>query len=952
VILKFWRDRKLTKNLFSSFMLVTLAWISAACDNAFKSSTTSDASSAHTLEVSPSNGIVLLNGTLQVASTAGTGPYTYTIDGSSGSIGYGSGTISSTGLYQAPNTAGTVVVKVTDASGRVGRSVITVNNFLSLAPATRFAGTLTAGTIVPSYLYIPTVNGGIPPYTFSLPSGPGSVSSSTGVYTPPNDDGTVPRIAVLRVTDTAGFSRDIQIYVQPVLSSTPSAPMTDQGGAIRIEGHGGVCPYNFSIASGAGALAQVAYTMTNFSQGAVVCNAALFVAPASAGATVIRIVDAVNNVKDVTVTTSAVPGPVQMPTLTITPTTRLVAAGSTTYPNPAPPLYSFVATGGVLPYSYSLTSGPGAVGALTGVYLPPNDSSILARTALVRATDGVGAYREATIFIQPSLDITVTAVPPVALHAPTAFAIPPSYALPSTTRNRTVSTNSLIRLDGIGGLCNFTFSLVSGAGRLMNYVMSGFNNYSQTSATCSYALFQAPVAAGSTVVRVTDAQGNWTDSIITVSDTSLGAEDSSFDSDGSMTISFGGGDDVAMAQAIDAAGNIVVAGHSYNTSSGNFDFALSRITSAGVLDTTFNAGGAFGNLATAGKLRLDINTNSNDYVTSIAIQSTGEIVVSGHCENGAGSLDFCLIRILADGSGYDTTFDTDGIGIYGFPAGGNDYLNAIKIDSGSGKIIAAGNCYSGSTVNVLDPCALRLSSTGALDVTFDTDGLAVQTFAGNDYINGMILLANGSVVLGGSCSLDFCLVKLTSAGALDTDFPAGAGTGRLTFTTGTNMNLTETNANLITQSDGKILMAASVYTAANTSNTGYLLARITSDGLLDESFGIDGRILIETSPFTNGATTSGNTEYLHSLARQADGKIVAVGKYFSAELNYDSSAMRLTSDGSLDLAFGSGGRWNRSVNTGSAFARAVNVQSNGRIVISGAANNGTDFDFQIVRIYP
>ena len=76
--------------------------------------------------------------------------------------------------------------------------------------------------------------------------------------------------------------------------------------------------------------------------------------------------------------------------------------------------------------------------------------------------------------------------------------------------------------------------------------------------------------------------------------TSSGSLDTSFGTGGKVTTAFnnGGSDnDGANAVAIDNSGRIVAAGGAQFSSGGDYDFAVARYTSTGVLDTSFSSDG-------------------------------------------------------------------------------------------------------------------------------------------------------------------------------------------------------------------------------------------------------------------------------------------------------------------------------------------------------------------------
>ncbi|TET06487.1 calcium-binding protein, partial [Candidatus Dependentiae bacterium] len=68
-----------------------------------------------------------------------------------------------------------------------------------------------------------------------------------------------------------------------------------------------------------------------------------------------------------------------------------------------------------------------------------------------------------------------------------------------------------------------------------------------------------------------------------------GSLDSSFGTDGRVTISFGGSNDQALATVFQPDGKIVVAGHS--NASGDFEFGLARYNADGSLDSSFGTAG-------------------------------------------------------------------------------------------------------------------------------------------------------------------------------------------------------------------------------------------------------------------------------------------------------------------------------------------------------------------------
>ncbi len=104
----------------------------------------------------------------------------------------------------------------------------------------------------------------------------------------------------------------------------------------------------------------------------------------------------------------------------------------------------------------------------------------------------------------------------------------------------------------------------------------------------------------------------------------------------------GGGVSTGRAVAAQSDGRILVAGSFHH---GSPDFALSRYTAAGALDTTFNGTG-------------QVTTRKAGTVQGMAVQTDGRIVLAGYANNGHDE-DFSLARYTPDPVNPDK--DEDGL---------------------------------------------------------------------------------------------------------------------------------------------------------------------------------------------------------------------------------------------------------------------------------------------------
>ena len=113
-----------------------------------------------------------------------------------------------------------------------------------------------------------------------------------------------------------------------------------------------------------------------------------------------------------------------------------------------------------------------------------------------------------------------------------------------------------------------------------------------------------------------------------------------------------------------------------------------------------------------------------------------------------------------------------------------------------------------------------------------------------------------------------------------------------------------------------------------------------ADDSLDTSFGTAGKVT---------TAIGGAADEISSVILQSDGKIIAAG-YSHNGSNGDYALVRYNTDGSLDTTFDTDGKVTTAFDNGNDFARAVVLQTDGKIVAVGdSANNAGNRNFSIVR---
>ncbi|WP_426151233.1 M10 family metallopeptidase C-terminal domain-containing protein [Pseudomonas sp. DC3000-4b1] len=331
---------------------------------------------------------------------------------------------------------------------------------------------------------------------------------------------------------------------------------------------------------------------------------------------------------------------------------------------------------------------------------------------------------------------------------------------------------------------------------------------------------------------------------------------------GNIQIDINGENDPGRSVAIQADGKFWVGGFTHNFGE-LYEYAVVRLNSNGTLDTAFADGGK---LVIADEVML-----GDEY--SLAIQGNGKLLVTraGYQD---GSIDFLVSRYNTDGS-LDQTFGQGGVTRIDSDI---SYSNTGTTVLADGKLLVSGRNDSLHTV-------ARLNSDGSLDTSFNGTGIVQFAEPDNDTGNfdyAVALQADGKILLPGSADGEFQLYRYNADGSLDTTFGAN---GHVSYSVSSGWDAAFTVA---VQPDGKILLAGN----SDTENFGtdFGILRLNPDGSLDKTFSGDGKA---TFSLAEGNDT------VHSIALQADGKIVLAG---SAEENY--GVLRLNADGSLDRSFG------------------------------------------------
>jgi uncharacterized delta-60 repeat protein len=288
-----------------------------------------------------------------------------------------------------------------------------------------------------------------------------------------------------------------------------------------------------------------------------------------------------------------------------------------------------------------------------------------------------------------------------------------------------------------------------------------------------------------------------------------GSLDTSFSSDGKLTVNIGFAANQGSLVTVQPDGKILLANFGSASASGNNEFALARYNADGSLDTSFTGGG---------KVTADIGS---EFIrgASMNVQPDGKVLVAGYVTNGSAgggwssgggseTYNITFARYNVDGS-LDTSFSGDGkVTTNATPWHLFGYTTTVQSD---GKILVVG---TGAGTTNGDFQVLRYNADGSVDTSFNT----VSTLGGTVHFTegGAPVVLDADVIVtdaeldalgGGAGNYDGASLTITrSAGASAQDVFSASGTlGALTE--GASLTVGSTTIGAVTSNaDGTLVL--------------------------------------------------------------------------------------------------------------------------------------------------
>ncbi len=403
--------------------------------------------------------------------------------------------------------------------------------------------------------------------------------------------------------------------------------------------------------------------------------------------------------------------------------------------------------------------------------------------------------------------------------------------------------------------------------------------------------------------------------------------------------------DVANALAVDDSGNVYVTG---SNGSGTFaDYATIKYDSDG--DTlwvrSYNGPG-----------------NDQDIAYALAVDSSGNVYVTGASYGGASSLDYATIKYAPNG-------DTLWVRSYNGPGNSSDFAITLAVDD-SGNVHVSG--FSPNTGVGYDYATIKYDSNG--------DTLWVRRYNGtgnsHDYVSKLVIDDSGNVYVAGystgiSSDFDYTLIKYSPSG--DTlwvrryNGPGNSADGThdlvrddsgylYVFGNSIGFGTAADYATIKYTSAGDTVWVRRYDEPGSSSELGRAI-KVAPDGNVyvtgygDTLGGDNDFITIKYAPNGDqlwvrhyGGIASNSEDLTHSLALDDSGNVYVCGGSGIGANGKDYATIKYSSDGDSLWAM----RYNGPDN-GNDIPATVTVDAFRHVYVTGSSWNGTDDDIVTVK---
>lgn len=295
----------------------------------------------------------------------------------------------------------------------------------------------------------------------------------------------------------------------------------------------------------------------------------------------------------------------------------------------------------------------------------------------------------------------------------------------------------------------------------------------------------------------------------------------------------------------------------------------------------------------------------------------------------------------------DTHFGTDGLGRGAFI--GNTATLTDSALTADRKVVLAGNVQV--ALNDQRMGVVRLNADGSTDTSFSFDGAALVDLGfGRNFVSAVAVQPDGRILLAGSASPQGQEQQFLAVARLKTngqlDEQFGVGGAVSIDFAQTPGDEFDRATAIAVLPDGRIAVGVDV--RASNLHSSFAAARLHANGALDTSFGNGGRVVVPHAADINAVP--------QAMAVDAAGNLLLAGMQLQGTNNSDVEVLRLRPDGSLDPGFGGAGKVVLVIHSGGANQNAVSsvlVQPDGKLLLAGGTQTGTtSIAMLALRLFP
>ena len=355
----------------------------------------------------------------------------------------------------------------------------------------------------------------------------------------------------------------------------------------------------------------------------------------------------------------------------------------------------------------------------------------------------------------------------------------------------------------------------------------------------------------------------------------------------------GNSTDLANSIAVDGSGNVYVTG--YCTASGtDYDYATIKYNSSGVMqwEKRYNGPG-----------------NLNDYASSIAIDVSGNVYVTGQSEGTGSNFDYATIK-------YNSSGVQQWVQRYNGPGNYADAARSIAVD-GLGNVYVTGS-GTGSGTGV-DYATIKYNSSG------DSVWVKIYSSPGNlsDYANSISVDNSGNVYVAGQSrgsgtAEDYATIKYNSSGD-SVWVQRYNGTG----------NLSDGANSIAVDGSGNVYVTGS--STGSGTDFDYATLKYNSSGILQWLKRYNGPI--------------NSSDYANSIALDGSGNVYVTGQSPGSGLSYDYTTIKYNSSGDSVWVKRYNGPANSTDN-----ANSIALDGSGNVFVTGQSEgSGTGTDYATVK---